>query len=378
MLQHQCVTKVPFPAVSHDERCSEDINPSQVPPVSSDIEVSLDAHAVISLSPVCFRFSLVRVMHHPTTTKGFTRYRPTRVRDCCDSCNNKRVKCSRTRPSCDRCSHHNRECVYGISRRAGRRRGSPGQQLTPIPPPCDSKTHHDAVTPTPPGQVGPGKPRNHAEYCACTKRYIEFMSRHPILTSSGANILVEDAISVSGQATHAVEMSTKCKGMEHGNSSFCLSSLLMREQLLNMYNMIGKVAEQTALPDDIAWNDHTSLDDALLPPSSGLASLSMDSEDSELALGDVVFRLEQNSSGVSLNSQDCDSPVTSGSRTPEIDSDAVQSTLEVLSRNMNILDQQMAKFQQGHAQQIRSITPLRMTERSWFRPMSLVPQTRSR
>jgi hypothetical protein len=44
-----------------------------------------------------------------------------KLRASCDACSSAKVRCTQTKPSCSRCSKHDVPCVYGISRRSGKR-----------------------------------------------------------------------------------------------------------------------------------------------------------------------------------------------------------------------------------------------------------------
>ncbi|EGD96699.1 hypothetical protein TESG_04131 [Trichophyton tonsurans CBS 112818] len=48
-----------------------------------------------------------------------------KFRAACDSCNDAKVRCSKTRPTCVRCGRKRLPCIYGASRRAGRRSAVP-------------------------------------------------------------------------------------------------------------------------------------------------------------------------------------------------------------------------------------------------------------
>jgi hypothetical protein len=44
-----------------------------------------------------------------------------KLRASCDACSSAKVRCTQSKPSCARCSRHDVPCVYGISRRSGKR-----------------------------------------------------------------------------------------------------------------------------------------------------------------------------------------------------------------------------------------------------------------
>ncbi|PSN61578.1 hypothetical protein BS50DRAFT_504391, partial [Corynespora cassiicola Philippines] len=48
--------------------------------------------------------------------------RAPKVRQSCDTCQASKIRCGQERPSCRRCVKYNIDCVYSVSRRAGRPR----------------------------------------------------------------------------------------------------------------------------------------------------------------------------------------------------------------------------------------------------------------
>ncbi|EPE35893.1 Zn2/Cys6 DNA-binding protein [Glarea lozoyensis ATCC 20868] len=60
-------------------------------------------------------------MSEPTPRSRNNVRKAPKLRASCDACSSAKVRCTQTKPSCARCSKHDVPCVYGISRRSGKR-----------------------------------------------------------------------------------------------------------------------------------------------------------------------------------------------------------------------------------------------------------------
>ncbi|KAH9864484.1 hypothetical protein J1614_010418 [Plenodomus biglobosus] len=92
--------------------------------------------------------------------------RAPKVRQSCDTCQASKIRCGQERPCCRRCAKYNIECVYSVSRRAGRPR--PRKTVDPTTPVALSPTQLQSprnlqtILPTP-DETSP----THEEYGSC-------------------------------------------------------------------------------------------------------------------------------------------------------------------------------------------------------------------
>ncbi|KAF1934433.1 uncharacterized protein M421DRAFT_51167 [Didymella exigua CBS 183.55] len=91
-----------------------------------------------------------------SSQRGSQAPRVPKVRQSCDTCQASKIRCGQERPRCHRCEKYNLDCVYSVSRRAGRPR--PKRTIDPTTPVGPSPTHLQS-TPDPqtgfPTQIGP-------------------------------------------------------------------------------------------------------------------------------------------------------------------------------------------------------------------------------